>query len=241
MPVIVIIPSRLASTRLPGKPLALIGGEPMIVHVWRRAVEADVGRVVVAAADSSILDAVEDNGGEGVMTDPDLASGSDRVHQALERMDPDRENDVVLNLQGDLPTLPPEAPRLAVAALERSGADIATLVARAADDERRDPDVVKAVVSWGGSEGRALYFTRAAAPWGEGPLWHHVGLYAWRRDALDRFVTLPVSALEAREGLEQLRALEAGMTIAVACIDSVPVGVDTPADLERARCLFPLS
>ena len=242
MSAIVVIPSRMASTRLPGKPLEIIGGEPMIVQVWRRAVEADVGRVVVAAADRVILDAVDRAGGEGVMTDRDLASGSDRVYQALGRIDGEHRHDVVLlNLQGDLPTLEPSAMRLAVAALAETGADIATLVAQTTDDgECSDPNVVKAVVSWrdGGKTGRALYFTRAQAPWGVGPLWHHVGLYGWRREALGRFVSLPVSDLESREKLEQLRALEAGMTIAVARIDSVPVGVDTPADLERARSFF---
>ncbi len=240
MPAIVLIPARLASTRLPGKPLAEIGGEAMIVRVWRRATEAGVGRVAVAAADAGIADAVTAAGGEAVLTDADLPSGSDRIHRALARVDPDGACDVVVNVQGDLPTLDPETVRATVAALEASNADIATPVAEIRDDgERHDPNVVKAVVAWdGGETGRALYFTRAAAPWGEGPSWRHIGLYAYRREALERFVALPVSVLERRERLEQLRAIEAGMTVASVRVDSVPLGVDTPADLERARALL---
>jgi 3-deoxy-manno-octulosonate cytidylyltransferase (CMP-KDO synthetase) len=205
---IIVIPARMASKRLPGKPLADICGEPMIVHVWRRAMEAGVGSVVVAAAEAEIVEAIRAVGGEAIMTDADLPSGSDRVNQALSRIDPDGGHDVVINLQGDLPTL--------------------------------DPNVVKAVVSWdeSGRLGHALYFSRATVPAGEGPLWHHVGLYVYRRAALERFVGLAVSPLERRERLEQLRALEAGMKIAVARVDSIPLGVDTPADLERARALL---
>ena len=231
----------MASTRLPGKPLATVGGEPMIVQVWRRAIEANVGRVVVAAADRVIADAVEGAGGEAVMTDHDLKSGSDRVHQAFARIDSADDIDVVINLQGDLPTLPPRDLGRVVATLASSGADIATLAAPTMDeDEASDPNVVKVVVAWDDAEetGRALCFTRAPAPWGEGPLWHHVGIYAYRRQALELYVTLPESALERRERLEQMRALEAGMTIAVGRVDSVPVGVDTPADLEQARSFF---
>ncbi|MBT5434150.1 MAG: 3-deoxy-manno-octulosonate cytidylyltransferase [Alphaproteobacteria bacterium] len=245
MSAIVLIPARMASTRLPGKPMAEIGGEAMIVQVWRRAKEADVGPVAVAAAEEEILDAVRAVGGEAVLTDPDLPSGSDRINQALQRLDPDGRHDVVVNVQGDLPTLDPGTLRAAVSVLQSSGGDIATLVAEIRDaHERDDPSVVKAIVAWEGAgqfgeqTGWALYFTRATAPAGEGPLWHHIGLYAYRRAALERFVTLPVSRLEQREKLEQLRALEAGMTIAVARVDSIPLGVDTPADLERARALL---
>ena len=240
MSAIVLIPARLASTRLPGKPLVEIGGEAMIVRVWRRAVEAGAGRVVVAAAEAEIAGAVIAAGGEAVLTAADLPSGSDRIHQALAQVDPDGIYDVVVNVQGDLPTLDPDAVRSAIEALEVGNAEIATLVAEICDDaERHDPNVVKAVVAWDSDEtGKALYFTRVAAPWGEGPLWHHIGLYAYRREALERFVALPVSALERREKLEQLRAIEAGMTMAVARVDSIPLGVDTPADLERARALL---
>ncbi|MDE0240330.1 MAG: 3-deoxy-manno-octulosonate cytidylyltransferase [bacterium] len=241
MSTIIVIPARMASTRLPGKPLASVGGEAMIVQVWRRAVEADVGRVVVAAADRVIADTVEEAGGEAVMTDHDLRSGSDRVHQALARIDRADGIDVVVNLQGDLPTLPPRDLGCVVATLTGSGADIATLAAPTTDeDEALDSNVVKVVVAWNDGEerGRALCFTRARAPWGEGPLWHHVGIYAFRREALELFVTLPESALERRERLEQMRALEAGMSIAVGRVDSVPVGVDTPRDLEQARSFF---
>ncbi|MBT7611943.1 MAG: 3-deoxy-manno-octulosonate cytidylyltransferase [Rhodospirillaceae bacterium] len=245
MSAIVLIPARMASTRLPGKPMAEIGGEAMIVQVWRRAKEADVGPVAVAAAEEEILDAVRAVGGEAVLTDPDLPSGSDRINQALQRLDPDGRHDVVVNVQGDLPTLDPGTLRAAVSVLQSSGGDIATLVAEIRDaHERDDPSVVKAIVAWEGAgqfgeqTGWALYFTRATAPAGEGPLWHHISLYAYRRAALERFVTLPVSRLEQREKLEQLRALEAGMTIAVARVDSIPLGVDTPADLERARALL---
>ena len=213
----------------------------MIVQVWRRAMEARLGPVLVAAAEPEIVQAVERAGGSAVLTDPELPSGSDRIHQALERSDPGWIHDVVLNVQGDLPTIEPESIRAALQALEESGAEIATLAAEITrESERTEPSVVKAVVTWepDGRLGRALYFTRATAPSGEGPLFHHIGLYAYRRTALDRYVTLPPSPLETREKLEQLRALEAGMTIAVARVDAVPLGVDTPADLERARALL---
>jgi 3-deoxy-manno-octulosonate cytidylyltransferase (CMP-KDO synthetase) len=240
---IIVIPARMASTRLPGKALADIGGAPMVVQVWRRAMEARLGPVLVAAAEPEIAEAVRRAGGSAVLTDADLPSGSDRIHQALERSDPGWLHDVVINVQGDLPTIEPDSIRAALDGLERSGAEIATLAAEITlAEERTAPSVVKAVVSWdegeGGSLGRALYFTRATAPSGEGPLFHHIGLYAYRRTALDRFVVLPPSPLEQREKLEQLRALEAGMTIAVARVDAVPLGVDTPADLERARALL---
>jgi 3-deoxy-manno-octulosonate cytidylyltransferase (CMP-KDO synthetase) len=238
---IVLIPARMASTRLPGKPLAEIAGEAMIVRVWRQAMKADVGPVVVAAADDVIVAAVERAGGRAVMTDPDLSSGSDRVHEALEQIDPEREFDAVINLQGDLPALDPEALRTVAALLRNSGADIATLAAPIADlSDYGNPNVVKPIVAWNaaGTRGRALYFTRARAPSGEGPLYHHVGIYAFTRAALAHFVALPPSALEKRERLEQLRALEAGMRIEVALIDEVPLSVDTPDDLERARKLL---
>ena len=235
---ILLIPARLASTRLPAKPLADIGGVPMIVRVLRQAEAAGLGPVAVAAGDAEIAAAVKAADGQAVLTDPDLPSGSDRIHAALEKLDPQRRHDVVINLQGDLPALDPAQIRAVAMALEDSGADIATLAAQITDPSERDnPSVVKAVVAWerGGKRGRALYFTRATAPGGEGPLFHHVGIYAYRRDALARFVGLPPSPLELREKLEQLRALEANMSIAVARVDSVPLSVDTPSDLERAR------
>lgn len=235
---ILLIPARLASTRLPAKPLADIGGVPMIVRVLRQAEAAGLGPVAVAAGEAEIAAAVKAAGGQAVLTDPDLPSGSDRIHAALEKLDPGCRHDVVINLQGDLPALDPAQIRAVAAALADSGADIATLAAQITDPSERDnPSVVKAVVAWDkdAKRGRALYFTRATAPTGEGPLFHHVGIYAYRRDALTRFVGLPPSPLEMREKLEQLRALEANMSIAVARVDSVPLSVDTQADLERAR------
>lgn len=242
---IVLIPARLASTRLPNKPLADIAGAPMIVQVWRRAMEAALGPVLVACGDRDIFDAVRAAGGEAVMTRADHPSGSDRIHEALQSFDPGGRHDCVINLQGDLPTLDAALPRAALALLEDAAVDIGTLAAaiRVAE-ERGDPNVVKAAVSpWprprhGFEGGRALYFSRAAVPSGDGPLYHHIGLYAYRRDALERFIALPPSALEKRERLEQLRALEAGMRIEVAFVDTVPLGVDTPADLARARALL---
>lgn len=209
----------------------------MIVHVMRRAEEADVGPVLVAAAEQEIADAVEAAGGTAILTDPDLPSGSDRIHQALVRFDPDGAHDAIVNVQGDLPTIEPAAIKAALHALSGDGIDIATLAAVITrESERDDPNVVKAVVpvSDGARQGRALYFTRATAPAGDGHLLHHIGLYAYRRAALERFITLPPGVLEMREKLEQLRALEAGMHIEVALVDTVPLGVDTPADLERA-------
>lgn len=234
---LVVIPARMASTRLPDKPLADICGAPMIVQVWRRAVEAGVGRVVVAAAEAEIADAIREAGGEAVLTDPALPSGSDRVWAAVCEIDPEGRHTIIINVQGDLPTLDPALIRRAYEALVRPGADISTLAAEISDEEERtNENVVKVVTSFGESRiARALYFTRATAPWGAGPLYHHIGLYAYRREALARFVSLPPSPLESREKLEQLRALEAGMTIEVALVDTVPLGVDTPADLEKAR------
>lgn len=238
---IVVIPARMASTRLPGKPLADIAGVPMIVRVWRQAVAADIGPVVVAVAETEIARAIESAGGRAAMAHPDLPSGSDRIHQALEQIDPGGAHDIVVNLQGDLPALDPADVRAVLDALAASGADIATLVAQIDDPADFDnPSVVKPVVAWDatGKRGRALYFSRARVPTGEGALYHHIGIYAYRRAALARFVSLPASALEKREKLEQLRALEAGMTIAVARVDAVPLSVDTPADLEKARTLL---
>ncbi|MQA66126.1 MAG: 3-deoxy-manno-octulosonate cytidylyltransferase [Alphaproteobacteria bacterium] len=235
---VVLIPARMASTRLPGKPLADIGGAPMIVAVWRRAMEAGIGPVVVAAAEPEIADAVTKAGGRAVLTRADHPSGSDRICEALAVLDPDSHYDAVINIQGDLPTLDPALPRRALRFLDDPAVDIGTLAARiTVERERTDPNVVKAVVAAedGADAGRALYFSRATVPAGDGPLYHHIGLYAWRRDALARFIALPPSPLEMRERLEQLRALEAGMRIDVAFVDTVPLGVDTPRDLARAR------
>jgi len=235
---IVVIPARLASIRLPGKPLADIAGAPMIVHVWRRAVAAGIGRAVVACGDAAIAEAIAAAGGEAVMTRPDHPSGSDRVWEAVQRLDPEGRHDAVINLQGDLPTIDPAAIGAVLLPLADAAVDIATLAAVISDPaERDDPNVVKAVaaIAPGARIGRALYFSRAAVPAGDGPLLHHIGLYGFRREALARFVALPEGVLEKRERLEQLRALEAGMRIDVALVDTVPDGVDTPADLERAR------
>jgi 3-deoxy-manno-octulosonate cytidylyltransferase (CMP-KDO synthetase) len=236
--VIVLIPARMASTRLPGKPLADIAGQPMIVQVLRRAEAAAVGPVVVATDSGAIATAVEKAGGRAVLTRSDHASGSDRICEALGVVGSDAE--VVLNVQGDLPTLEPADVRAALAPLAEPAVDIATIAAEIREPaERTNPNVVKVVGSPIGPERlRALYFTRATAPHGDGPLYHHIGLYAYRRAALERFVALPPSALEQREKLEQLRALEAGMRIDVTIVPSVPLGVDTPEDLERARALL---
>ena len=238
---IVVIPARMGSTRLPGKPLADIHGEPMIVHVWRRADEAGVGPVVVACAETEIAAAVEAAGGRAVLTRPDHPSGSDRVFEALTRFDPEARHDAVINLQGDLPTVTHAVVAAVVTALATDGVDIATAVAAIADaTERDDPNVVKAAIAFapGATVGRALYFSRALIPAGAGPHYHHIGIYAYRRGALKRFVTLPAGMLERRERLEQLRALEHGMRIDAALVDTVPLGVDPPSDLARARRLL---
>ncbi len=238
---LVVIPARMASTRLPGKPLADIHGEPMIVHVWRRAMEAGVGPVLVAAGEAEIARAVEAAGGKAVLTRPDHPSGSDRVFEAVQRFDPQRRHDVVVNLQGDLPMLEPSALAAVLEPLADPAVDIATLAIEIREPAERDnASVVKAVAAIGAGRrvARALYFTRVPCPSGEGPLYHHIGIYAYRRAALERFVTLPPSGLERRERLEQLRALEAGLRIDVALVDMAPFGVDTPADLERARALL---
>jgi 3-deoxy-manno-octulosonate cytidylyltransferase (CMP-KDO synthetase) len=235
-PTLILIPARMASTRLPGKPLADIGGVPMIVHVLRRAEEAKIGEAVVATDSEAIAVAVEKAGGRAVMTRADHASGSDRICEALEALDPERTAGVVVNVQGDLPTLDPAAIRAALAPLADPAVDIATLAAIIRDPaELTNPNVVKAL----GEEtapGRlhATGFTRADAR-GPGPHYHHIGLYAYRRAALERFVALPTSANEQRERLEQLRALDARMRIDIAVVDTVPLGVDTPEDLEKAR------
>lgn len=229
---IIIIPARMGSTRLPDKPLADIGGVPMIVRVAQLAAKSQLGEVVIACDGKAIAEVAEKAGFKAVITDPALPSGSDRIFAALESIDPTGEYDTVLNVQGDLPTLDPSILAKALALLNDKAVDIATLAAVITDEhERTDPAVVKAILS--GS--RALYFTRATAPSGDGPLYHHIGLYAYRRAALARFVSLPPSPLEQREKLEQLRALEAGMRIDVAIVDVVPLGVDTPETLEKAR------
>jgi 3-deoxy-manno-octulosonate cytidylyltransferase (CMP-KDO synthetase) len=234
---LILIPARMASTRLPGKPLADIAGQPMIVHVLRRAQEAALGPVAVATDSREIADAVEKAGGQAVMTRADHVSGSDRIFEALNKLDPQGSARIVVNVQGDLPTLSPQDLQAVLEPLADPAVDIATLAAEIKQSaERTNPNVVKMVGSpVSAGRLRALYFTRATAPSGEGPLYHHIGLYAYRRAALERFVGLPPSPLELREKLEQLRALEAGMRIDVAIVDSVPLGVDTPEELAQAR------
>ena len=240
---IILIPARLAATRLPGKPLAGIAGAPMIVRVWRRAVATQLGPVVVACGDREIADTIEAAGGRAVMTDPQLPTGSDRIHAAIADLDPDRTFDAVINVQGDLPLLDPAAVRVAFAGLGDPDIDIATLAAVIEDATAlADTSVNKVVAGFADPTrpARALYFSKAVVPWGEGPHYEHIGLYAYRREALERFVRLPRGVLERRERLEQLRALEAGMRISVSLIEAARLGVqvDTPADLERARQLF---
>ena len=234
---LVLIPARMASTRLPDKPLLDIGGLPMIVHVLRRAEAAQIGRVALATDAPEIAAVAKAYGFEAVMTRPDHASGSDRIFEALEKLDSRREAEIVVNLQGDFPTIAPDNIRDVLPPLSDPEVDIATLAAEIhTEEESLNPNVVKAVGSpIGGRRLRALYFTRATAPYGDGPRYHHIGLYAYRRAALERFVSLPPSALERQERLEQLRALEAGMRIDITIVDTVPRGVDTPADLETTR------
>ncbi len=242
---IVTIPARLAATRLPNKPLADIHGRPMIVHVWERVVAAigSIDQVIVAAGDAEIVDVMQSAGGRVVLTNPDLPSGSDRVFRAIQEIE--KQDGItlehIINVQGDLPTLAPEIVKK-TADLLQDGSDMASLVAEIIDPREIDnPNVVKAIVSWDAAStkqekvGRGLYFTRAAAPSGDGPYYHHIGIYGYQRDALEKFVNLPPSTLEKREKLEQLRALEDGMTIRLACVDTIPLGVDTQEDLERAR------
>jgi 3-deoxy-manno-octulosonate cytidylyltransferase (CMP-KDO synthetase) len=238
--VLILIPARMASTRLPGKPLADIGGVPMIVRVMRRAQEAAVGPVVVATDSTEIAAAVNGAGGQATMTRSDHVSGSDRIYEALGHVDPEGRFAVVVNVQGDFPTLVPSDIRAALGPLDDPDVDIATLAIPIHEaSERTDPNVVKAIGSTvAPGRLRALYFTRATAPSGEGPLYHHIGIYAYRRAALARFVQLPPSPLERRERLEQLRALEAGMRIDVAVVDSVLFGVDTLEHLARVRAML---
>ena len=234
---LVLIPARMAATRLPGKPLLDIAGLPMIVHVLQRAEAAKIGRVAVATDTPEIAAAVRAHGGEAVMTSPDHPSGSDRIYEAMTLLDPNGKAEIVVNLQGDFPTITPDIIRAALPPLDDPAVDISTLAAQIhAEEEDQAPSVVKAVGSPISKRRlRALYFTRATAPYGDGPRYHHIGLYAYRRAALERFVRLPPSPLERQEKLEQLRALEAGMRIDVTIVDTVPRGVDTPADLETAR------
>ena len=232
---IVVIPARMASTRLPNKPLADIHGRPMIAWVVALAQKADVGPVLVAAAEPEIAEAARAAGAEAVLTDPALPSGSDRMHAALAAFDPSGRYDVAINLQGDMPTMAAADVARAVAAL-KPGADIATLVSPSSDDaDRNNPNVVKAIRA---ADGRCLAFTRAPAAWGDGPIERHVGIYVYRRAALARFVAAPPSPLELREKLEQLRALEMGMSIYADAVADFPKGVDSPADLEAARAIL---
>jgi 3-deoxy-manno-octulosonate cytidylyltransferase (CMP-KDO synthetase) len=238
--ILILIPARMAATRLPGKPLADIAGRPMIEHVVARALSAKLGEVIVATDSEPVLAAVEKAGHRALLTRTDHASGSDRIFEALQIADPKRNVRIVVNVQGDLPTLEPHDLRAAVDLLDDPAVDIGTLAAEIVrEDERTNPNVVKVVGSpLAPKRLHALYFTRATAPYGEGPLYHHIGLYAFRRAALERFVALPPSTLEKREKLEQLRALEAGFRIDAAIVASVPLGVDTPEDLETARRLL---
>ncbi len=239
--VLVVIPARLEATRLPNKPLADIAGEPMIVQVWKRAQEADVGRVVVATDSEEVVEVIIKAGGEAVMTRTDHQSGSDRIQEAVNTVDPEHLTEIIINLQGDLPTIEPELIKACLSPLENNSVDIATLAVEIKEEEERtNPNVVKVIGTPAGGLNilRALYFTRATAPYGKGPLFHHIGIYAYRRDALARFVNLEASSLEKREKLEQLRALEAGMRIDVALVETTPLGVDTQEDLEKARAFF---
>ncbi len=239
--VITVIPARMGSERLPGKPLADIAGVPMVVQVCRRALAAGIGRVVVAAADAEIVAVVEAHGLEAVLTAEDLPSGSDRVAAAIRRIDPERHYDVVVNLQGDLPMIEPAVVRACLDALSFPGADISTVAALVVDpDEAANPNVVKAIAALAESSGpvEARDFVRRLPEGARPPFWHHIGIYAYRRAALERFVALPPSAREVERRLEQMRALDNAMSIAIARVDTVPLGVDTPADLERARFLM---
>lgn len=235
---IVIVPARMASTRLPGKPLADICGEPMIVHVWRRAMQAKAGTVLVAAAEPEIVEAVKAVGGDAVVTDPDLPSGSDRIYAALQAHDPDGRFRFIINLQGDLPLMDPASIRCCLAPLSQENIQISTLAAEITDAaEVTSPDVVKAIVDFDESGAYAIAgdFVRQVPPGAPGPFWHHIGLYAYRREALEKFVALPVSPRERERKLEQMRAMDNSMPVAVVRVDTIPFGVDTPADLNRAR------
>lgn len=238
---IVVIPARMASTRLPGKPLADIHGLPMIVHVWKRAVEANVGQVLVAAAENEIAQAVRAHGGDAIVTDPALPSGSDRIHQALGLRDPEGRFKFVVNLQGDLPTIDALSVQRCLAGLVNEQADISTIAARI--EERADvdnPNIVKAIAPLSAEREVAFArdFVRRVDESHVDPYWHHIGVYAYRRAALERFVALPVSGREEARKLEQMRALDNGMKIVVVRVDTVPLGVDTPAELESARTML---
>nr|WP_207018045.1 3-deoxy-manno-octulosonate cytidylyltransferase [Roseococcus suduntuyensis] len=237
---LVLIPARMQATRLPGKPLAEIGGLPMIVQVLHRAQEADLGPVVVATDSAEVADVVRAAGGKAQMTAAHHPSGSDRIHEAVTQLDPEGHHDLIVNVQGDLPLIAPRAIRAVLEVMDPPEVALGTLVAPITREEERTASSVVKMVGTEHAPGRfrCLYFTRATAPWGEGPLWHHIGLYAWRRDALARFVALPPSPLEQREKLEQLRALENGMRVDAAVVDDIPLGVDTPEDLARARVLW---
>ena len=235
---IIIIPARLQSNRLPNKPLLDIAGLPMIIHVWKRAIESKYGRVVVACAEQEICDIITQFGGEAILTKAELPSGTDRIYQALQKIDPQRKYQTIVNVQGDLPTLDPRLIKI-VGDLIDEYTDMATLVSATTNlKEINNPNIVKAIISWNDNDtrkGRALYFTRSVAPHGEGVFYHHIGLYAYRRDILEKFIHMPPSILEKREGLEQLRAIEAGMLLQVVQIDTVPLGVDTEVELQIAR------
>ncbi|WP_416407889.1 3-deoxy-manno-octulosonate cytidylyltransferase [Agrobacterium rosae] len=234
---VVLIPARMASTRLPGKPLADIAGHPMVVQVAMRAREAGAERIVVAVDDERVFEAVKNAGFDVTMTRQDHQSGSDRIYEALQKADPYGNAEFIINVQGDLPTIEPETIRASLRPMDNAAVDIATLTVEITDEaEKTNPSVVKIVGSpISETRLRALYFTRATAPYGQGPLYHHIGLYTYRRAALEKFVTLKPSPLELRESLEQLRALEAGMRIDAEIVQSVPLGVDTQAQLDRAR------
>jgi 3-deoxy-manno-octulosonate cytidylyltransferase (CMP-KDO synthetase) len=230
---LILIPARMASLRLPNKPMALIAGKPMIVQVAARVAQANMGEVYVACDGQTIYDAVTQAGYHAVITDPDLPSGSDRIYAALLQIDPQKKFDVVVNVQGDMPTLDPAIIQKAVALLENPEIDIGTLAAVITDEaEKTDPAVVKAIID---KEGQAINFTRQSKPSQDGRFLHHIGIYAYKRHALEKFVSLPPSSLELSEKLEQLRALNAGMRMSVAVVDTVPLGVDTPQTLEKAR------
>lgn len=238
---IIVIPARMSSTRLPGKPLADINGLPMIIHVWKRAVEANVGQVLVAAAEIKIVEIVRSHGGDAIVTDPALPSGSDRIAAALKMRDIQDKFEYVVNLQGDLPTIDPLAIRRCLAGLTHESVDIATIAALIESDEDvRNPNIVKAIAPLGNDRevAYARDFVREVGPEHEAPYWHHIGIYAYRRQSLSRFVSLPVSTREARRKLEQMRALDNDMRIAVVRVDTVPLGVDTSADLEATRAIL---
>ena len=238
---VIIIPARMASTRLPNKPLKDIAGLPMIVHVMRRAIEADIGDVFIACAEQEIADEVEKYGGKAIMTDPALPSGTDRINQALQKIDPEGKYDIVINVQGDEPTIDPNIIKESLIPFRNFTVDIVTLATLIKNkQDMTNPNIVKAIVAWqeNSNRGRALYFTRATAPANEGDLYHHIGLYAYKRSALETFTSLPPSPLEKREKLEQLRALEENMRIEVIRVESAPFGVDTQEDLEKARKLL---